>query len=123
MRGMPDVHPCLAAQAALIRPAGRGSPAEDTKGMPATGPSVLRGWRRASLKHRARDAGETADLRLHRLRQASVPRGAGVRGSLGTPAFRAPSIPEGGGMAQTPGAVCAAGRMKLVICAAQHGFL
>ena len=45
-----------------------------------------------AYKHRARDAGETADLRFITTRQASVPRGAEARGSNMTPAFRAPSF-------------------------------
>jgi len=45
------------AQAAMIRPTGRGSPAEDTKLAARAWASVLRGCRRASLKHRARNAG------------------------------------------------------------------
>jgi hypothetical protein len=50
--------------------------------------SAHRGPNGASLKHRARDAGEPADLRLYRFRHASVSRGAEVRGSgrrLGAP--------------------------------------
>ena len=90
-----DVRPVTEAQAAMIRLTGRGSPAEDTKLAAPARASVLRGCRRASHSHRARDAGKPADLRPLRLRQASVPRGAGVRGSLGIPAFRAPLIGAG----------------------------
>jgi|GEM_PF-5432619 len=48
----------------MIRLTGRGSPAEDTKqghsGVARYTVSVLRGCRRASLKHRARNAGRSA---------------------------------------------------------------
>ena len=54
---------------------------------------VHRGRCGASLKHRARDARRTADLRLSTgFRQASMSRGVEVRGSVGTLAFRAPSV-------------------------------
>ena len=43
-------------------------------------------------KHSARDAMETADLRLYGFRQASMSRGVEVRGSVWTLASRAPSV-------------------------------
>ena len=58
--------------------------------------SVHRGRCGASLKHRARDARRTADLRLSTgFRQASMSRGVEVRGSVETLAFRAPSAFSG----------------------------
>jgi hypothetical protein len=59
---------------------------------------IHRGRSGANLKHRARDAMETADLRQYGLRQASMPRGVEVRGFVRTLASRAPSVPfESGG--------------------------
>ena len=46
----------------MIRLTGRGSPAEDNKLAAPARASVLRGCRRASLKHRARDAGWSGRL-------------------------------------------------------------
>jgi hypothetical protein len=53
---------------------------------------VHRGGDGANLKHRARDAMETADLRQYGLRQASMLRGVEVRESSRTLASRAPSV-------------------------------
>ena len=55
-----DVAQAAEAQAAMIRLTGRGSPAEDKKLAAPARVSVLRGCRRASLKHRARNAGLSA---------------------------------------------------------------
>jgi len=57
---MRDAHDAAEAQAAMIRLTGRGSPAEDKKLAAPASVSVLRGCRRASLKHRARNAGRPA---------------------------------------------------------------
>ena len=57
--GAEDVSHLAEAQAAMIRLTGRGSPAEDIKKaarLSRSTVSVLRGCRRASLKHRARNA-------------------------------------------------------------------
>ena len=71
-----------------------------------------RGSGGASLQRRARDAGETADLRLltsgrgQKLRPAPWPRGLGARGSFGTPAFRAPFWGEANGPRAHQSRVC-----------------
>ena len=54
--------PAAEAQAAMIRLTGRGSPAEDNKLAAPARASVLRGCRRASHSHRARDAGWSGGL-------------------------------------------------------------
>ena len=64
--GAKDVSHPAEAQAAMIRLTGRGSPAEDNKKaarLSRSTVSVLRGCRRASLKHRARNAGVSSAVR------------------------------------------------------------
>ena len=62
------------AQAAMIPPTGRGSPAEDIKLAAHAWASVLRGCRRASHSHRARASQTTGPASFARVQRLAPPR-------------------------------------------------
>ena len=74
----------------MIRLTGRGSPAEDKKMAALARVSVLRGCRRASLKHRARNAGFFRLSVVTAILVWFISHPTRGRGQAESPAFRAP---------------------------------